>query len=121
MKQATKTFTLHGDKVLLSVGRRPVTKGFGLETLAPETFRNGVKVNEYMQTSLPNVYACGDITAFSLLAHTAVSEAEVALPYSMLSTNCFAAATHSLSGVGLLCSAFLRFLSFTHCSTYRHG
>lgn len=33
----------------------------------------------------------------------------------------FAAATHSLSGVGLLCSAFLRFLSFTHCSTYRHG
>ncbi len=45
----------------------------------------------------------------------------VALPYSMLSTNCFAAATHSLSGVGLLCSAFLRFLSFTHCSTYRHG
>lgn len=29
-----ETFTLHGDKVLLSVGRRPVTKGFGLETLA---------------------------------------------------------------------------------------
>ena len=74
-----ETFTLHDDKVLLSVGRRPVTKGFGLETLAPETFRNGVKVNEYMQTSLPNVYACGDITAFSLLAHTAVSEAEVAV------------------------------------------
>ena len=74
-----ETFTLHGDKVLLSVGRRPVTKGFGLETLAPEPFRNGVKVNEYMQTSLPNVYACGDITAFSLLAHTAVSEVEVAV------------------------------------------
>ena len=76
-----ETFTLHGDKVLLSVGRRPVTKGFGLETLAPEPFRNGVKVNEYMQTSLPNVYACGDITAFSLLAHTAVSEAEVAVDH----------------------------------------
>ena len=76
-----ETFTLHGDKVLLSVGRRPVTKGFGLEILAPETFRNGVKVNEYMQTSLPNVYACGDITAFSLLAHTAVSEAEVAVDH----------------------------------------
>ena len=60
-----ETFTLHGDKVLLSVGRRPVTKGFGLEILAPETFRNGVKVNEYMQTSLPNVYACGDITGYS--------------------------------------------------------
>lgn len=76
-----ESFTLHGEKVLLSVGRRPVTKGFGLETLALEPFRNGIKVNEYMQTSLPNAYACGDITAFSLLAHTAVSEAEVAIDH----------------------------------------
>lgn len=76
-----ESFTLTGEKVLLSVGRRPVTKGFGLENLGVEPFRNGVKVNEYMQTSLPNVYACGDITAFSLLAHTAVSEAEVAIDH----------------------------------------
>lgn len=74
-----ESFTIQGEKVLLSVGRRPVTKGFGLETLDVEPFRNGIKVNQYMQTSLPNVYACGDITAFSLLAHTAVSEAEVAV------------------------------------------
>ena len=76
-----ESFTLTGEKVLLSVGRRPVTKGFGLENLGVEPFRNGVKVNEYMQTSLLNVYACGDITAFSLLAHTAVSEAEVAIDH----------------------------------------
>ena len=76
-----ESFTLTGEKVLLSVGRRPVTKGFGLENLGVEPFRNGTKVNEYMQTSLPNVYACGDITAFSLLAHTAVSEAEVAIDH----------------------------------------
>ena len=81
IENANGTATLHGDKVLLSVGRRPVTKGFGLESLALEPYRNGVKVNEYMQTSLPNVYACGDITAFSLLAHTAVSEAEVAIDH----------------------------------------
>lgn len=81
MEKDGESFTLHGEKVLLSVGRRPVTKGFGLETLALEPFRNGIKVNEYMQTSLPNVYACGDITAFSLLAHTAVSEAEVAIDH----------------------------------------
>lgn len=72
---------ISGEKVLLSVGRRPVTKGFGLETLGVEPFRNGIKVNQYMQTSVPNVYACGDITAFSLLAHTAVSEAEVAVKH----------------------------------------
>lgn len=76
-----ETITIQGEKILLSVGRRPVTKGFGLETLAPESFRNGIRVNEYMQTSLPDVYACGDITAFSLLAHTAVSEAEVAVKH----------------------------------------
>lgn len=76
-----ETFTIQGEKVLLSVGRRPVTKGFGLETLALEPFRNGILVNEYMQTSLPSVYACGDITGFSLLAHTAVSEAEVAIKH----------------------------------------
>lgn len=76
-----QSFTISGEKVLLSVGRRPVTKGFGLESLALEPYRNGVKVNEFMQTSQPNVYACGDITAFSLLAHTAVSEAEVAIDH----------------------------------------
>ena len=76
-----ETTVLTGEKILLSTGRRPVTKGFGLENLTLEPFRNGVKVNEYMQTSLPNVYACGDITAFSLLAHTAVSEAEVAIDH----------------------------------------
>lgn len=76
-----ESFTIQGERVLLSVGRRPVTKGFGLETLSLEPFRNGIKVNQYMQTSLPNVYACGDITAYSLLAHTAVSEAEVAVKH----------------------------------------
>lgn len=76
-----ETSVLHGERILLSVGRRPVTRGFGLETLGLEPFRSGVKVNEYMQTSVPNVYACGDITAFSLLAHTAVSEAEVAVAH----------------------------------------
>ena len=38
-----------------------------------------VNVNEYMQTSNPNVYACGDITGFSMLAHTAMRESDVAI------------------------------------------
>lgn len=74
-----ETSFIEGEKILLSVGRKAVTKGFGLENLDVEMLRNGVKVNDYMQTRLPNVYACGDITGFSLLAHTAVSEAEVAV------------------------------------------
>ena len=67
-----------GDKILMSVGRRPVLSGFGLENIAVETER-GIKVNDIMQTSMPNVYAAGDVTGFSLLAHTASREAEVAV------------------------------------------
>lgn len=70
---------LKADRILLSVGRRPVLTGFGLENLHLETFRNGLKVNERMQTSHPKVFACGDITGYSLLAHTAVREGEVAI------------------------------------------
>lgn len=68
------------ERLLMSVGRRPVTKGFGLENLNLEkTERGNVRVDGQMQTSLPGVYACGDLTGFSLLAHTAVREAEVAI------------------------------------------
>lgn len=67
-------------KLLLSVGRRPVTKGFGLENLNLELINNkSIRVNSDMSTSLPGVYVCGDLTGFSLLAHTAVREAEVAV------------------------------------------
>lgn len=67
------------EKIMLSVGRKPILDGFGLETLHLEKFRNGIQVNEHMQTSDPNVYACGDITGFSLLAHTASREGQVAI------------------------------------------
>ena len=71
-----------GDKILVSVGRRPVLKGYGLENLAVDVER-GIKVNGVMQTSLPNVYAAGDVTGFSLLAHTASREAEVAVNHML--------------------------------------
>lgn len=67
-------------KLLMSVGRRPVAKGFGLENLNIEkTERGNIRVDGHMQTSIPGVYVCGDLTGFSLLAHTAVREAEVAV------------------------------------------
>ncbi|SHF94224.1 dihydrolipoyl dehydrogenase [Dysgonomonas macrotermitis] len=74
-----KSQTIEAEKVLVSVGRRPVTKGLGLESLNIVMKGNGVAVNQYMQTSHPNVYAAGDITGFSLLAHTAIREGEVAI------------------------------------------
>ncbi|WP_291127610.1 dihydrolipoyl dehydrogenase [Dysgonomonas sp. UBA7698] len=76
-----KTQTIESEKILVSVGRRAITTGFGLEALNVELLKNGVKVNEYMQTSHPRVYAAGDITGFSLLAHTAIREGEVAISH----------------------------------------
>lgn len=81
VEKGGKTETIEAGKILLSVGRRAVLKGFGLESLHIELNRNGVKVNKYMQTSHPRVYAAGDITGFSLLAHTAIREGEVAVEH----------------------------------------
>jgi dihydrolipoamide dehydrogenase len=81
IEKADEKRVLKASKILLSVGCKPVLTGFGLEMLDLDVFRNGLKVNEYMQTSHPDVYACGDITGFSLLAHTAVREAEVAVKH----------------------------------------
>ena len=69
--------TVSGDKILVSIGRRPVTAGFGLENLGVELNRGGIKVDNKMRTNVPGVYAAGDVTGFSLLAHTASREGEV--------------------------------------------
>lgn len=72
-----ETHSVEGEKILLSVGRRPVTHGFGLENLGVELLRGGIRVDEKMRTNVPGVFAAGDVTGFSLLAHTASREGEV--------------------------------------------
>lgn len=72
-----KTQFVEGDKILASLGRRPVTKGFGLENLKVEMNRNAIKVDEKMRTNVPGVFAAGDVDGVSLLAHTAMREGEV--------------------------------------------
>lgn len=72
-----KEETVEADKILLSVGRRANIQGIGLENLNIETTKAGIKVDEKMQTNIANVYAAGDVTGFSLLAHTAYREGEV--------------------------------------------
>ena len=74
-----------GDKILVSVGRRANFQGIGLENIGVELALNpagrpyGIKVDDRMQTNVPGVYAAGDITGFSMLAHTASREGEVAV------------------------------------------
>lgn len=71
---------VEAEKLMMSVGRRPVVNGYGLENLSLETNeRRCIKVDETMKSSVDGVYVCGDLNGVSLLAHTAVREAEVAV------------------------------------------
>lgn len=80
--------TVSSEKLLMSVGRRPVMKGFGLENLGLElTARGHIRVDSHLETSVPGVYACGDLNGVSLLAHTAVREAEVAVNHLLGKTD----------------------------------
>lgn len=57
--------------VLVGAGRKAYYEGLGLETLGVATTKRGVEVNEYLQTSVPNIYAIGDVAGKMLLAHLA--------------------------------------------------
>jgi dihydrolipoamide dehydrogenase len=61
-------------KILVAVGRRPVSGGMGLEELGVKTERGRVLVNDRMETSVPGIYAIGDVTGGMLLAHKASEE-----------------------------------------------
>ncbi|MCX8059808.1 MAG: NAD(P)/FAD-dependent oxidoreductase, partial [Aquificaceae bacterium] len=75
---------VEADIILLGVGRRPNTQNLGLEELGVEKDERGfVKVNAFSQTSVPNVYACGDITSPLMLAHKAMYEAKVAISHML--------------------------------------
>ena len=79
------TCRVSGDKILVSVGRRANFQGIGLESIGVEPALNpagrpyGIRVDEKMRTNVPGVYAAGDVTGFSMLAHTASREGEVAV------------------------------------------
>jgi dihydrolipoamide dehydrogenase len=71
------------DKVLLSIGRKPVTTGFGLENTGVITDRGAIKTDNNCLTSVPNIYAVGDVNGKYMLAHAAYREAEVAVNHML--------------------------------------
>lgn len=63
------------DCILMAVGRRAYSKNLFDESFAAEMDRGKIKVNEFYQTSVPNIYAAGDVIGGIQLAHTATAEA----------------------------------------------
>jgi dihydrolipoamide dehydrogenase len=70
--------SLEADIVLISVGRKPNVENNGFEEVGLDYTPKGIKVDEQMRTNLPGVYAIGDVTGRSLLAHSASRMGEVA-------------------------------------------
>lgn len=66
-----KEFTVLADKVLMAVGRRPNVDGLNLEAAGVDYTRKGITVNERFETSVPGIYAIGDVTGGIMLAHAA--------------------------------------------------
>ena len=69
-------FALPADRVLVAVGRRPRTAGFGLESLQLDMAGRHVAIDAHCRTSMRHVWAIGDITGEPMLAHRAMAQGE---------------------------------------------
>jgi len=78
-KQNGEQHTIDQSMVLLSAGRKPVVQIPGIDKLGVEYDDRGIRIDRFCRTNIPNVYAGGDITGFSLFAHTASREGAVAV------------------------------------------
>lgn len=80
-----ETVRVEFDKVLLAIGRKANVEGFGLEELDVALTEQGtIQVNEFLQTSLPNIFACGDVAGPYQFTHMASFQAWFASLNAML-------------------------------------
>jgi len=68
-----------GQMVLMATGRAPYTRGLGLSELGIHMDGEAIKVNEFLETNIKDVYAIGDVLGKNMLAHVASYEGEVAV------------------------------------------
>jgi dihydrolipoamide dehydrogenase len=68
---------IEADRVLVAVGRRPRTSGFGLESLMLDMNGRAVRIDNQCRTSMRNVWAIGDLTGEPMLAHRAMAQGEM--------------------------------------------
>jgi dihydrolipoamide dehydrogenase len=71
--------SIEADRVLVAVGRRPNVEDLGLDTAGVRVEKSGIPMDARMQTNVPGIYAVGDVTGGSLLAHVAMRGGEVAV------------------------------------------
>lgn len=68
---------LPADRILVTVGRRPVTQGWGIEELVLDRDGPFIRIGDRCQTSMRGIYAIGDVTGEPMLAHRAMAQGEM--------------------------------------------
>jgi dihydrolipoamide dehydrogenase len=76
-----KTETFRAEKILMAVGRKPLSEGIGLEGLGIATEKSYITIDPHMRTNAPGVYAIGDVVPTAWLAHVASAEGVVAVEH----------------------------------------
>ncbi|MCA8888588.1 MAG: dihydrolipoyl dehydrogenase [Parvularculaceae bacterium] len=72
-----KVKAIPADKILVTVGRKPVTEGWGRENLALDMDGRFIRIDDQCRTSMKGVYAIGDVTGEPMLAHRAMAQGEM--------------------------------------------
>lgn len=69
---------ISAESIFLAIGRQPNVAGLDLEKAGITFSENGIKTNSFLQTSVPQIYSCGDVTSLQKFTHTASYQAGVA-------------------------------------------
>ena len=77
IEQNGKAEAIPADKVLVTVGRKPLTEGWGREKLALDMDGRHLKISDRCETSMRGIYAIGDVTGEPMLAHRAMAQGEM--------------------------------------------
>lgn len=76
-KAGGKVAQIAADKVLVTVGRQPVTEGWGREELVLDMDGRFIRIDDQCRTSMRGIYAIGDVTGEPMLAHRAMAQGEM--------------------------------------------
>ncbi|MEI9413002.1 dihydrolipoyl dehydrogenase [Mesorhizobium salmacidum] len=72
-----KSGKVAADKILVTVGRKPVTEGWGLEQIDLDRAGKFIRIDDQCRTSMRGVFAIGDVTGEPMLAHRAMAQGEM--------------------------------------------
>jgi pyruvate/2-oxoglutarate dehydrogenase complex dihydrolipoamide dehydrogenase (E3) component len=77
-QRGPEEIVVEADEIFMALGRRPNVDSFGLDTAGVDFDRKGVKIDQYLQTTNPDIFAAGDVTGSYELVHVAVYEGQLA-------------------------------------------